>query len=147
MSSFELPSALPKLCSINCSQYLSSKSKVPLRTCRDFDQLRKTVADLCSRESSQECEVQEGVDGCVICTQPVLVVALIDGYFDRDRRVDQADHSGGDSDEVGVAAVCNACEPVDHGQYPSSPNSGQSLPSHVSDKSTSYHKNWFLVDC
>ena len=117
-----------------------------MRTCRDLDQLRETVADLCGWKSSQECEVEKGVDRGVISSKPILVVAVVDGYFNRDRCVDQSDYCSRDSNEVCVAAIGSACESVHQSQHTCFvPKAGPSLPSNVSDESTSHHKNWFLV--
>ena len=88
-----------------------------VRACRDLDQLRETVADLCGRESSQECEIEEGVDRGVIRSEPVLVVAVVDGNFDGDRGVYQSDDCSWDSNEVRVAAISSACESVHRSQY------------------------------
>lgn len=77
----------------------------PVATCRDLDQLGKAVSDLCLRESLQEREVQECVHGSVVSTQPVLVVAVVNGNLDTDTGVDEANDSGGDTDVVGVPAV------------------------------------------
>lgn len=51
-------------------------------TCRDLDQLGKAVSDLCLGQCLQEREIQEGVDGSVVGTQPVLVVAVVDTDLD-----------------------------------------------------------------
>lgn len=74
-------------------------------TCRDLDQLGKAVSDLCLGEGLQEREIQEGVHGSVVSTQPVLVVAVVDGDLDTDTGVDETNDSGGDTDVVGVPAV------------------------------------------
>jgi hypothetical protein len=76
----------------------------------DLDQLRESVADLRLRQSAQEGEVEEGVDGGVVSSESVLVVAVVDGNLDRNRGINQTDNSGGNSDEVGISAVSSACE-------------------------------------
>jgi hypothetical protein len=81
-----------------------------MRTSRDLDQLRETVTDLSRGQSSQEREVEEGVDWCVVGAQTVLVVAVVDGDLDGDGCIDQTDDRGGDTDVVRVAAVGSTCE-------------------------------------
>jgi len=75
-------------------------------TARDLNQLCETVPDLRSGECAEETEVEECVLGCVVGTETVLVVAVVDTDLDRDGCVNQADNGGGNADEVGVAAVC-----------------------------------------
>jgi hypothetical protein len=82
-------------------------------TCRDLDQLGKAVSDLCLGQSLQEREVQEGVNGGVVGTKPVLVVAVVNGNLDTDTGVDETNDCGRDTDEVGVPAVCGARESTD----------------------------------
>lgn len=41
----------------------------------------------------------------MISAQAILVVAIVDCDFDRNRRIDQSDQSSGDADEVCVSAV------------------------------------------
>lgn len=74
-------------------------------TRRDLDQLGESVSDLCGREGSKEGEVEEGLDGSVVGTQSVLVVAVVDGDLDRDRCINQTDDRGGNADVVGVSSV------------------------------------------
>jgi hypothetical protein len=74
-------------------------------TCRDLDQLGKAVSDLCLGEGLQEREVQESVHGSMVSSQPVLVVAVINGNLDTDTGVDKTNDGGGDTDVVGVPAV------------------------------------------
>ena len=50
---------------------------------------------------------------CMVSTQAVLVVAIIDGYFDRDRGINETDDGGGNADEVGVSPVCRTCKPAE----------------------------------
>ncbi len=88
---------------------------VEMRTSRDLDQLREAVADLSRGQRSQEREVEEGVDGCVVGAQTVLVVSVVDSDLDGDGGIDQADDRGGDPDEICVAAVRSTCESVRRG--------------------------------
>jgi hypothetical protein len=74
-------------------------------TCRDLDQFGKAVSDLCLGECPQEREVQEGVHGSVVSTQPVLVVAVVNGDLDTDTGVDETNDSCGDTNVVGTPAV------------------------------------------
>lgn len=76
-----------------------------MRARRDFDELREAVAHLSRGQCPQEREIQERVDGCVISAQPVLVVAVIDGYFDAHTGVNEPDDRGWHPDEVGVTAI------------------------------------------
>lgn len=82
-------------------------------TAGDFDQLCKTVSDLRSGKCAEETEVEEGVDGSVVCTETVLVVGVVDADLDGDGSVDQANDGCGNADEVGVAAVGSACKSGD----------------------------------
>jgi hypothetical protein len=77
-------------------------------TAGDLDQLCETVPDLRSGECAEETEVEEGVLGCVVGTETVLVVAVVDTDLDRDGSVNQTNDGGGNADEVGVAAVGSA---------------------------------------
>jgi hypothetical protein len=79
-------------------------------TAGDLDQLCETVPDLRSGKSAEETEVKEGVDRSVVCTETVLVVGVVDTDLDGDGSVDQANNGGGDTDEVGVAAVGSTCK-------------------------------------
>jgi hypothetical protein len=56
-------------------------------------------------ESLEEREVEEGVHGCVVGSQTVLVVAVVDGNLDTDRGIDQTNDGCGDTDIVGGPAV------------------------------------------
>ena len=75
-------------------------------TCRDLDQLSKAVSDLCLGEGLQERKVQECVNGGVVCTQPVLVVAVVNSNLDTDTGIDEANDCSGNTDEVCASAVC-----------------------------------------
>ena len=50
--------------------------------------------------------------GGVVCTETVLVVAIVDGNLDGDTSVDEANDGGGNSDEVGVSAVRSASKAI-----------------------------------
>lgn len=82
-------------------------------TCRDLDQLSKAISDLCLRQGLQEREVQEGVHGSVVSTQPVLVVAVVNGNLDTDTGVDETNDCGRNTNVVGVSAVCGTCKSRD----------------------------------
>lgn len=81
-------------------------------TSRDLDQLCKAVADLCYRKTAEESEVKECVRWGMIGTKAVLVAAVVDGDFDGDRGIDEADDCGGDADVVGVATIGSTSEAV-----------------------------------
>lgn len=133
-----------------------------MRASRDLDQLREAIADLCYWKGAQEGEIEEGVDRCMICSQAVLVVAVIDSNLDRHRGVNQANDSGWYSDEVGVPAVGGTSEPAGYPlcQYMHQTGettrrlmgecldiiSGDSelLPSNISHKASSNDQNRFL---
>jgi hypothetical protein len=74
-------------------------------TAGDLDQLCETVPDLRSGQCAEETEVEECVLGCMVGTETVLVVAVVDADLDGDGSIDQADDGGRNADEVGVAAV------------------------------------------
>jgi len=76
-----------------------------MSTARNLDQLSETVSGLGDWKRPEEAEVEESVHRCVVCTQTVLVVAIVDGDLDRDRGVDQSNDSGWDTDVVGVSSV------------------------------------------
>lgn len=78
---------------------------VKVSTGRDLNQLRETVTDLSLRETAEEREIEEGADRSMVSTETVLVVAVVDGNLDGNGSINQTNHSSGDSDEVGVAAV------------------------------------------
>lgn len=77
----------------------------------DLDELGEAIADLGDWEGAKEGEVKECVDGGMVGSETVLVVAIVDGNLDGDGGVDEADDGGGDADEVGVAAVGRTCKP------------------------------------
>lgn len=79
-----------------------------MSTCGDLDQLCEAVPDLRLGQSSEETEIEERVDGCVVSSQAVLVVAIIDGDLDGDGGIDETNDGGGDADEVGVPTVGGA---------------------------------------
>lgn len=72
----------------------------------NLNELCKAVSDLCFGERSEEGEVEESVHWCVVGTQSVLVVPVVDRNLDGDRGVNESDHSCGNADVVRVAAVC-----------------------------------------
>jgi hypothetical protein len=43
----------------------------------------------------------------MISTQPVLVIAVVNGNLDTDTGIDEANDCGGNTDEVGVSSVCS----------------------------------------
>lgn len=47
---------------------------------------------------------------CVISTQAVLIIAIVDSNLDRHGSVDQTNHRGRHSDEIGVPAVGGTSE-------------------------------------
>lgn len=44
----------------------------------------------------------------MVSTQPVLVVTVVNSNLDRDTGINEANYCSGDTDEVGVPAVCGA---------------------------------------
>lgn len=58
-----------------------------MSTCRDLDEFCEAVSNLSFWQRPQERKVEEGLDWGMVCTQSVLVVAVIDSDFDRDRCV------------------------------------------------------------
>jgi hypothetical protein len=78
---------------------------------RDLDELGEAIADLGDGEGAEEGEVKECVDGGMVGSETVLVVAVVDGNLDGDGGINEADDGGGDADEVGVAAVGRTCKP------------------------------------
>jgi len=78
----------------------------------DLDQLCESISDLSDWQGAEEAKVEEGVDWRVVCSQTILVVAVVDGNLDGDRGVDQTNDSGWYTDEVGVSAVGRTSETV-----------------------------------
>jgi len=76
----------------------------------DLDKLCESVSDLCLGKRAEEGEVKEGLDGCVVSTETVLVVAVVNGNLDGDGGINETNDGGGDTDVVGVSAVCGASE-------------------------------------
>ena len=74
-------------------------------TRRDLDQFGKAVSDLCLGQGPQEREVQEGVHRSMVSTQPVLVVAVVNGNLNTDTGVDKTNDCGRNTDVVGAPAV------------------------------------------
>ncbi len=79
----------------------------------DLDQLCETVPDLSLRQSTQEGKIQECLHWGVVSTQTVLVIAIVDGNFDRHGSIDQSNHRSWDPNVVGIAAVGSTCKSVD----------------------------------
>ena len=82
-------------------------------TSGDLDQLCKSIADLGNWQSAQETEVEEGVNRCVVSTETVLVVAVVDGDLDGHRGVNETNNGGRDTDEVGVPSVRSTSETIE----------------------------------
>ena len=77
---------------------------------RNLDQLGKAVPDLGDGQRPQEGEVEKGVQGRVVRSKAVLVVAVVDRDLDRDRRVNEPDHRGRHPDVVGASPIRRTCE-------------------------------------
>lgn len=92
------------------SELVEQVEGVEVSAGRDLDELCETVADLSLWKSTHETKVQESVHGCVVGTETVLVVAIVDGNLDRDRSIDQTNNGGWDTDVVGVASVRSTSE-------------------------------------
>lgn len=92
------------------SELVEQVEGVEVSTGRDLNELCETVADLSLWKSTHETKVQESVHGCVVSTETVLVVAIVDGNLDRDRSIDQTNDGGWDADVVGVASVRSTSE-------------------------------------
>lgn len=71
----------------------------------DLDELRKTVPNLGNRKGSQECEIEESVNWCMVCAESIFVVAIIDSNFDRNGSVYETNHGSRNSYEVRVPFV------------------------------------------
>ena len=102
------------------------------------------------------------MDRCMICSQAVLVVAVIDSDFDGYRGVNQANDGGGYSDEVGVPAVGGTSETTSDHSCQYMHNKGETirrlmgecldiifgnselLPSNISHKASSNDQDGFL---
>lgn len=85
--------------------------RVQVRACRNLNELCKPITDLRDGEGAQKREVKKRVDRCVVGTEPVLVVPVVDSNFDRHGSIDQTDHGGGHPNEVGVPAIRGAGKP------------------------------------
>lgn len=74
----------------------------------------------------------------MICSQPILVVAVVDSHFDRDRGIYQTDQSGWNSNVVGVSSICCASKALTHNQFIDTGQIGETWleysPSYVSHK-------------
>lgn len=84
----------------------------PMCASRDLDELCEAISDLSLWKSPQETKVEECVHGCMVGTQSVLVVAVVDTDLDADTGVDQTNDGGGDTDVVGGSSVCSTSKPV-----------------------------------
>lgn len=71
----------------------------------DLDQFCESVPDLCFGESSEEAKVEECVHRCVVGTETVLVVAIVDTNLDGNRGIDESDDSGRNTNKVCVPSV------------------------------------------
>lgn len=78
----------------------------------NLDEFGKPIADLCLWQRAKKGEVEKRVDWCMVGTEPVLVVAIVDSHLDGDRRINESNDGRGDSDEVCVAAVCGTRKAV-----------------------------------
>lgn len=116
-----------------------------MRAGSNLDQLCKTISDLCCGKSAEEGEIQEGVDWCVVSTESVLVVAVVDGYLDGNRCIDQTDDCGWDTNEVGVTAVCSTCKAGSKSALQIKNLFVTNSPCDVSHETASNDKNRFLV--
>jgi len=90
--------------------FIKQVQRLLVRAGRDLDEFRESVADLSSRECSQERKVQEGMHGGMVGSQAVLVLAIIDGHFDGHGRINESNDSSRDTDVVCVSAIRGACE-------------------------------------
>ena len=77
---------------------------------RNFDQLCKAISDLCSRQGAKEGEIEKGVHGCMISTEAILVIAIVDSNLNRHRCVYQTNDGGRNSDEIGVPSISGTSE-------------------------------------
>lgn len=46
----------------------------------------------------------------MVCTKSVLIISIVDSNLDGDRRVDQSNDCGRDSNEVGVSSIRRTSE-------------------------------------
>lgn len=124
-----------------------------VRAGRDLDQLSEAVPDLRYRQSSEEGEVEEGVDRSVVGAETVLVLAVVDGDLDGYRGVNEANDRCGDADEIGCSAVGCArisvvvlVVVVGYYIYKYICSISTDLPSNVGGKPAPDHKHGFLAD-
>jgi hypothetical protein len=114
---------------------------------RNLDQLGKTIANLRNRQSSQKRKVKERVNWAMISTEAVLVVAVVDGDFDRYGCINQTDDGCGNTNVVGVATVSGACKAVKVRSWSTLLRvEGRHIPSHISHQASSDNENWLLSD-
>jgi hypothetical protein len=71
----------------------------------NLDQLSETVANLSNWQCLEEREVKECVERSMVGAETVLELFVVDADLDTDASVDQADKSGGDTNEVARASV------------------------------------------
>ena len=86
--------------------------RIKVRARRNFDQFCKTISDLCSGQGAKEGEIEKGVHRCMVSTEAVFVIAIVDSNLNRHRCVYQTNDGGRDSDEIGVPAVSGTSEPA-----------------------------------
>ena len=46
----------------------------------------------------------------MICSESVLVIAIVDSDLDRNTGIDQTNHRGWNADVVGVSSICRTCK-------------------------------------
>ena len=85
---------------------------IEMRAGRNLDKFSETVTNLSDGQSAQEGEIKEGMHRCMVCTQTVFVVAIVDSYLDRHRRVNQTNDSRWDPDIIGVPTIGSTSEPA-----------------------------------
>ncbi len=83
-----------------------------VRACRYLDQLGKPISDLRHGQGAQEREIEEGMYRGMIGPQTVLVISVVDGNFDGNRGVYQANYRRRDADEIRVSTVRRAGKPT-----------------------------------
>ena len=86
--------------------------RIEVRARGNFDQFCKAISDLCSGQGAKEGEIEKGVHRCMVSTEAVLVIAIVDSNLNRHRCVYQTNDGGRDSDEIGVPAVSGTSEPA-----------------------------------
>lgn len=74
-------------------------------TRRNFDKLRKSIADLSYRKCPKESEVEKCVHRCMVRSEAIFVSAIVDRHLDRDGSINEANDGRRNADIVGVATV------------------------------------------